>query len=42
MQVVLALNGIAIQYDVGEMGAKIIAAEQGLIEEDELAVYLRA
>jgi death-on-curing protein len=42
MQFVLALNGISIQYDVAQMGDKIIAAAQGLIEEDELANYLRS
>ncbi len=42
MQLVLALNGIAIEYDVEQMGDKIIAAAQGLIEEDELANYLRS
>ena len=42
MQLVLALNGISIQYDVEQMGDKIIAAAQGLIEEDELANYLRS
>lgn len=41
MQLVLALNGISIQYDVAQMGEKIIAAAQGLIEEDELANFLR-
>jgi death-on-curing protein len=42
MQLVLALNGISIQYDVAQMGEKIIAAAQGLIEEDELANFLRS
>ena len=42
MQLVLALNGISIQYDVAKMGDKIIATAQGLIEEDELANYLRS
>lgn len=41
MQLVLVANGIAIEYDVAQMADKIIAAAQGLIEEDELAVYLR-
>ena len=41
MQLVLALNEIVIDYDVVQMGDKIIAAAQGFIEEDELAVYLR-
>ena len=42
MQLVRALNGISIEYDVAQMGDKIIAAAQGLIEEDELANYLRS
>ena len=41
MQVVLTLNEIVIEYDVEQMGDKIIAAAQGVIEEDELAVFLR-
>lgn len=42
MQLVLALNGISIQHNVAQMGDKIIAAAQGLMEEDELVHYLHS
>lgn len=41
MQLVLQLNGIFIEYEVKELGDKMIGVAQGLVDEDELASYLR-
>ena len=42
MQIILKLNGINIEYEVEQLGNKIIEAAQGIIEEDELAAFLRS
>jgi len=42
MQIVLTLNGINIEYEVEQLGDKIIEAAQGIVEEDELAAFLRS
>jgi death-on-curing protein len=42
MQLILALNGVQLQYDVESMGEKIIAVAQGQLEEDALAAALRS
>ena len=42
MQIVLKLNGINIEFDVEQLGEKIVAAAQGIVEEDELAAFLRS
>lgn len=41
MQVILKLNGIQLDYDVKTLGDMIIKAAQGIVEETELAVFLR-
>ncbi len=41
MQLVLALNGIQLQYDIESMGDNIIAVAQGHLEEEALAAILR-
>ena len=42
MQIVLKLNGFVLEYDVEQLGTKIILAAQGLVDEEELATYLRS
>ena len=42
MQIILKLNGINIAYEVEKMGDKIIEAAQGIVEEYELAAFLRS
>jgi death-on-curing protein len=41
MHLVLQLNSIFIEYEVEELGDKMIGVAQGLEDEDELASYLR-
>ncbi len=42
MDICLALNDIHLEYDSGEIGEIIIKAAQGVIDEMELAEWLRA
>ena len=42
MQIILAMNGVQLEYDVEFLGDKMIAVAQGLLEEDELATALRS
>ncbi len=42
MQLILKLNGTQLDYDVRSIGDMIIKAAQGIIEEMELAAYLRS
>ena len=42
MQLILALNGVQLLYDVESMGEKIIAVAQGQLGEDALAAALRS
>lgn len=41
MDICLALNGIELEFDTVEAGNKIIKAAQGIVDEDELANWLR-
>ena len=41
MQVILKLNGIQLEYDIKTLGDMIIKAAQGIVEETELAAFLR-
>ena len=41
MQVILKLNGIQLDYDIETLGNMIIQAAQGIVEETELAAFLR-
>lgn len=42
MQLVLSLNGVSVEYDVEDMGEKIIASGRGHLDESGLASYLRS
>ncbi len=42
MQLILKLNGTQLDYDIKSIGDMIIKAAQGIIEETELAAYLRS
>ena len=42
MQLVLQMNGIAVQFDIEEMGNKVISAAQGRLEDADVAYYLRS
>ncbi len=42
MQLILKLNGTQLDYDIKSIGDMIIKAAQGIIEEMELAAYLRS
>ena len=42
MDICLTLNGIELDYDTEEAGNKIIRAAQGIIDESELAGWLRS
>ena len=42
MQLILKLNGTQLDYDVRSIGDMIIKAAQGIIEEMDLAAYLRS
>lgn len=42
MDICLTLNGIELDYDAEEAGNKIIKAAQGIIDESELAGWLRS
>ena len=42
MQLILKLNGTQLDYDIRSIGDMIIKAAQGMIEEMELAAYLRS
>ncbi len=42
MDICLTLNGIELDYDAEEVGNKIIKAAQGIIDESELASWLRS
>ena len=41
MQVILKLNGIQLEYDIRTLGDMVIKAAQGIVEETELAAFLR-
>lgn len=41
MDVCLALNGISLDYNAAEVGALIVRAAQGIVDEVELAEWLR-
>ncbi len=41
MQLILKLSGTQLDYDIRSIGDMIIKAAQGIIEETELAAYLR-
>jgi len=41
MDVVLTVHGIEIDWDTEEVGRKIIAAAQGIVDEVDLGEYLR-
>lgn len=41
MQVIMKLNGIQLDYDIETLGEMIIKAAQGIVEETELAAFLR-
>ena len=42
MQLILKLNGIHLDYDIKTLGDMIIKAAQGIVEEAELADFLRS
>ena len=42
MDVCLSLNGISLDYDAAEIGALIVKAAQGIVDELELADWLRS
>lgn len=42
MDVCLSLNGISLDYDAAEVGALIVKAAQGIVDESELADWLRS
>ena len=42
MQIILKLNGIQLDYDIETLGDMIIKAAQGIVEETELADFLRS
>ena len=42
MDICLALNGISLDYNAAEVGALIVKAAQGIVDEVELAEWLRA
>jgi death-on-curing protein len=42
MDVCLSLNGILLDYDATEIGALIVKAAQGIVDESELADWLRS
>jgi len=42
MDVCLCLNGISLDYDAAEIGALIVKAAQGIVDESELADWLRS
>lgn len=42
MDVCLSLNGISLDYDATEIGALIVKAAQGIVDESELADWLRS
>lgn len=42
MDVCLSLNGISLDYDAAEIGALIVKAAQGIVDEAELADWLRS
>jgi len=41
MNAVLALNGVRVTWDVGDVGPMIVRVAQGLVEEPTLADWLR-
>lgn len=41
MQVILKLNGIQLKYDIKTLGDMVIKAARGIVEETELATFLR-
>ena len=42
MDICLALNGVELEYDTVAAGDKIIKAAQGIVDEAELAAWLRS
>lgn len=42
MDICMALNGIDLEYDAEEVGSLIIRAAQGIVDEAELAEWLRS
>jgi death-on-curing protein len=42
MDVCLSLNGISLAYDAAEIGTLIVKAAQGIVDESELADWLRS
>jgi death-on-curing protein len=42
MDICLALNGISLEYDAEEVGALVVKAAQGIVDEVELAEWLRS
>jgi death-on-curing protein len=42
MDICLALNGITLEYDAEEIGDLIVKAAQGIVDEVELAEWLRS
>ena len=42
MDMCLALNGISLDYDAAEIGALVVKAAQGIVDESELADWLRS
>ena len=42
MDICLALNGITLEYDAEEIGDLIVIAAQGIVDEVELAEWLRS
>ena len=42
MDTCLTLNGITLDYKVAEVGSLIVKAAQGIVDELELAEWLRA
>jgi len=42
MDVCLSLNGLSLDYDAADIGALIVKAAQGIVDEAELADWLRS
>ena len=42
MDACLSLNGISLEYNAAEIGALIVKAAQGIVDESELADWLRS
>ena len=42
MDICLTLNGISLEYDAEEVGNLVVRAAQGIVDETEIAEWLRA